>query len=41
MDVRLEGGRTRLAGSIEAEHEQSHFLVAEQAAWWRLEQGQY
>lgn len=26
------GGHTRLAGSIEAEHEQSHFLVAEQAA---------
>jgi len=26
------GGRTRLAGSIEAKHEQPHFLVTKEAA---------
>lgn len=32
MLVGVRGRRTRLAGSIEAKHEEPHFLVAKEAA---------
>ena len=37
MDSR--GGHTRLAGSIEAKHEEPHLLVTEQTAWDGGERG--